>query len=157
MKNVARGQGNKVKEYVAQTQAKQDDESPECRSRFVAQEIQRSPMSELYAAIPPLEWLALIVAFLMGCVAARPGDADQMKLMICDVSRAYVFVFAVRPVYVNIVDEDYEGGVEHRCGRFNVPMHGTRGAALNCHEHFRSQFVGFLVSAREIVAVHISS
>ena len=56
---------------------------------------------------------------------------------MCDVSRAYFYAPAIRPVYVKIIGEDFELGDENRCGRLNVSMYGARGAAMNWHEHYK--------------------
>jgi hypothetical protein len=51
--------------------------------------------------------------------------------MYADVSRAYFYAKAVRPVYVKLPAEDVEPGDEHRCGKLFMSMCGTRDAALN--------------------------
>lgn len=66
----------------------------------------------------------------MNHVAAGRGEADLAKLMTCDVSRAYPYAPAVRPVYVKIAEEDREPGAEGTCGKLNVSMCGTRDAAF---------------------------
>ena len=52
--------------------------------------------------------------------------------MYADVSRAYFYAKAVRPVYVKLPEEDIEAGDEGKCGRLRMSMYGTRDAALNC-------------------------
>ena len=51
--------------------------------------------------------------------------------MYADVSRAYFYAKAKRPVYVKLPEEDTEPGDENRCGRLLMSMYGTRDAALN--------------------------
>ena len=51
--------------------------------------------------------------------------------MYADVSRAYFYAKAERPVYVKLPDEDLEPGDEGKCGRLRMSMYGTRDAALN--------------------------
>ena len=51
--------------------------------------------------------------------------------MYADVSRAYFYAKAVRPVYVKLPDEDMTEGDECRCGKLMMSMYGTRDAALN--------------------------
>jgi hypothetical protein len=51
--------------------------------------------------------------------------------MYADVSRAYFYAKASRPVYVKIPTEDWEEGDEERCGKLKVSMYGTRDAAMN--------------------------
>ena len=51
--------------------------------------------------------------------------------MYADVSRAYFYAKAVRPVYVQLPAEDFEEGDEHNCGELIMSMYGTRDAAVN--------------------------
>ena len=80
---------------------------------------------DLYAATPPSECLRLMLS-KMAC-GRRAGTA----LMYADVSRAYFYAKAERPVYVKLPDEDVEEGDEGKCGRLRMSMYGTRDAALN--------------------------
>lgn len=66
---------------------------------------------------------------------------DTMKLMVCDVSRAYFYAPAIRRVYVRMAKDDWEDGGEPRCGRFSVSMYGARDAALNWHEHYKTYLI----------------
>ena len=59
------------------------------------------------------------------------GRAQGTGLMYADVSRAYFYAKAIRPVYVKLPDEDREDGDEGRCGKLKMSMYGTRDAALN--------------------------
>ena len=45
--------------------------------------------------------------------------------------RAYFYDKAVRPVYVQLPEEDMAQGDESRCGKLMMSMYGTRDAALN--------------------------
>ena len=51
--------------------------------------------------------------------------------MYADVSRAYFYAPAKRPVYVRLPEEDFEPGDENKCGKLLMSMYGTRDAALN--------------------------
>ena len=51
--------------------------------------------------------------------------------MYADVSRAYFYARAVRPVYVKLPDEDCGPDDVGKCGRLKMSMYGTRDAALN--------------------------
>ena len=53
------------------------------------------------------------------------------RIMYADVSRAYFYAKAVRPVYVKLPVEDREEGDEARCGKLLMIMYGTRDAAFN--------------------------
>ena len=84
----------------------------------------------------------MIVSSAMG-EGANGGDAaDPKRLIVCDVSRACFYAPAVRPVYVTIVDEDFEPGFERRCGKLNVFMYGARGVAINWHHHCKDHLEG---------------
>ena len=51
--------------------------------------------------------------------------------MYADVSRAYFYAKAVRPVYVRLPDKDRLPGDENKCGKLKMSMYGTHDAALN--------------------------
>ena len=51
--------------------------------------------------------------------------------MHADVSRAYFYASAARPVYVKLPGEDCGPEDKGKCGRLRVSMYGTRDAALN--------------------------
>ena len=53
------------------------------------------------------------------------------KMLYADVSRAYFYAPAVRPVDVQLPDEDRGPGDEGMCGKLRVSMYGTRDAAMN--------------------------
>ena len=66
---------------------------------------------------------------------ARAKGTKRKKLFACDESRASFDAPSVRPAYVKIIDADWGEGGENRCGKSNASMYGTRGVALNWHEH----------------------
>ena len=98
------------------------------RSRLVAKEFRTDLRPDLYAATPPSECLK----FLISMMASNRG----FKIMYADVSRAYFYAKAVRPVYVQLPDEDKEEGDEARCGKLLMSMYGTRDAALNWSQEY---------------------
>ena len=104
---------------------KGDSEHPLYRSRLVAKEFNTGACPELYAATPPGECLRLMLSRM---ASERSSDTG---LMYADVSRAYFYAKAIRPVYVQLPDEDREEGDEERCGKLKMSMYGTRDAALN--------------------------
>jgi hypothetical protein len=63
------------------------------------------------------------------------------RIMYADVSRAYFYAKAVRPVYVKLPDEDREEGDEARCGKLLMSMYGTRDAALNWSQEYTRTLV----------------
>ena len=52
-------------------------------------------------------------------------------MMYADVSRAYFYAKAVRPVYVKLPDEDVEPGDEGKGGKLVMSMYGARDAVVN--------------------------
>ena len=108
---------------------------PNYRSRLVAREFNTSDNPEWYAATPPSEALRIILSKLA---------ADRKsKLMYADVSRAYFYGPAVRPVYVKIAAEDMNPGNEGMVGRLKLSMYGTRDAAAN----WAAEYGAILISA----------
>ena len=104
---------------------KGDSSNPCYRSRLVAKEFNTGVCPELYAATPPSECLRLMLSLLAS------GRKQGTGLMYADVSRAYFYARAVRPVYVRLPEEDTEKGDEGKCGKLLMSMYGTRDAALN--------------------------
>merc|ERR1711884_819928 len=106
---------------------KEDELNPNYRSRLVAKEINTKNMPEMYAATPPLEALRAVIS----CAVNRDlGDMkDLFKIIVTDVSRAFFYAKAIRPVYVKLAPEDCLPGEEGLCGKLQHSMYGTRDAA----------------------------
>lgn len=119
---------------------KGDAKSPNYRSRLVAKEIKRGPSDEMFAATPPLEAKKCLFSMAMSQFARGRGEftAKTQNLLFVDVSRAYFYAPARRPVFVRLPDEDDEQGM---CGRLNVSMYGTRDAAANWEETYAQHLV----------------
>ena len=64
------------------------------------------------------------------------------KMLYADVSRAYFYAKAIRPVYVKLAPEDCLPGEEGMCGRLNVSMYGARDAAVSWHTHYKENLIG---------------
>ena len=107
---------------------KGDSVNPKYRSRLVAEEFNTGVRPDLYAATPPSECLRLLLSKL--------ATDKTLKLMYADVSRAYFYAKAIRPVYVQLTDEDVEEGDEGKCGKLLMSMYGTRDAAMNCSAEY---------------------
>ena len=75
-----------------------DTANPKYRSRLVAKEFNTGVCPELYAATPPSECLRLMLSLVAS------GRDRKASLMYADVSRAYFYTKAVRPVYVKLPD-----------------------------------------------------
>ena len=89
----------------------------------MAKEFKTDERPEWYAATPPSECLKISLS--------RLASNKRPKLLYADVSRAYFYAKALRPVYVQLTEEDREVGDDGFCGGLNVSMYGTRDAALN--------------------------
>ena len=76
--------------------------------------------------------------------------------MYADVSRAYFYAKAERPVYVKLPAEDMEPGDEGKCGRLKMSMYGTRDAALNWANEYSDTFkqAGFTQGASNTCLFH---
>lgn len=145
---------------------KGDDAPPNYSFRLVAKEYKNDVRPELYAPTPPGECLKLMQSQL----ASKKGG----KLMYADVSRAYFYAKAVRPVYVVFPPEDQEEGDQRMVDEFVMSMNGKRDAALNwamgysntllksgyvqgrangCLFHHPNEDVSFFVHGDDFVAV----
>ena len=85
---------------------KGDDSNPNVRSRLVGRELKLDNRLDLFAATPPLESLR-VICFIC---ASNQSRKDPFRIMEIDVSRAYFYAKAVRPVYIEIPTEDWEEG-----------------------------------------------
>ena len=54
------------------------------------------------------------------------------------VSKAYLYPFSIRHVFVQIADADWGERVEGLCGKLNVSMHWAIDATLNWRKHWPS-------------------
>ena len=83
---------------------------PKYRSRLVAKEFNTGVCPELYAATLPSECIRIMLS------KAASGQGKGVRLMYADVSRAYFYSKAVRPVYVRHPEEDTGPGDERTAG-----------------------------------------
>ena len=122
-----------------------DAKVPNYRSRLVAKEIKRGPSDDMFAATPPLEAKKCLFSMAMSQFARGRGEFSgrTQKLLFIDVSRAYFYAPARRPVFVKLPDEDDSPGM---CGRLNVSMYGTRDAAANWEDQYANHLIanGFI-------------
>ena len=71
---------------------------------IVAKEINRGSLLRLYAVIPFLECLRMVVSSALNGSVCRSDAKSKMKVMACDVSRAYSYAPAIRPAYVKLIE-----------------------------------------------------
>jgi hypothetical protein len=106
---------------------KGDETSTDYRARLVAKELKIDERLDLFAATPPLEAKKL----LFSRAATRRGNRKHLgeyKLSFIDIKRAYFHAPETRDVYVDLTDQDWQEGI---CGKLEMSMYGTRGAAQN--------------------------
>ena len=109
---------------------KGDEINKEYRSRLIAKEIKMDKNVDLFAATPPSEAKNMLFSMAVTEGIGHPlgNPADRMKIDFIDNSRAYFQADAIRDMYVQLPDEDWEEGM---CGRLLKSMYKTRDAAQN--------------------------
>ena len=61
----------------------------------------------------------------------RMSSGRGRKMLYADVSTAYFYAPAVRPVYVHLPSEDRGPVDENMCCKLSVSIYGTRDSAMN--------------------------
>ena len=114
---------------------------PKYRSRLCAQEFANSQEEDLFAATPPL----LAAKLLVSECACGGGN---LKMMIMDVKRAFLYGKVRRPIFIRLPAEDPMSKVPNMVGRLEKAMYGTRDAPALWQAEVRSQMeaLGFEVS-----------
>ena len=78
----------------------------------------------LYAATPPIESLRAVIS------TATTG-AQEKVIIVNDVSRALVYAFCDKDMYVELCDDDRAVGEEHVCRKLVKAVEATRTAVRN--------------------------
>jgi hypothetical protein len=99
---------------------KGDNETPNYRSRLVAQEFNDGSPAH-FAATPPLE--AVKTLFSLGA-----SQQDDRVIGFIDIKKAHLYAKATREVYIVLPPGDESEGM---CGKLNYTLYGTRDAAQN--------------------------
>ena len=99
---------------------------PNIRCRLVGKEFRTTPDDALYASMPPLEALRMVVSR----AATLDGNGQEREIMINDVSRAYFYAEATRCKYIELPKEDPKAD-PNMLWRLRLCLYGTRDAALN--------------------------
>ena len=122
---------------------KGDDKKPNYRSRLVGKEIKRDKPLDLFAATPPLEALKAVLSI---CASSQYKKKPH-RLVSIDVSRAFFYAKAQRPVFIEIPIEDWELGDDERVAKLSLSLYGTRDAAQNWANEYTQQLqkLGFIV------------
>ena len=103
-------------------------EKPNVRCRWVAKDFKREPRPDLYAPMPPIEALRLVLS------NAATGCRKKKAIAVVDVRRAYYYAPSKRRVFVELPQEDWQPGDEDRCGLLRVSLPGNRDSAQNWDE-----------------------
>ena len=109
--------------------------SPNYRSRLVAEEYKDCARPDMFAATPPAEGLEMLLSVLA-------NSKGRKKLIYADVSRAYFYAKSIRPVFVEVPEENRNKEDGHVVGELQLSMHGARDAARNLAEE--SSQAGFI-------------
>ena len=115
---------------------KGDRRSPDYRSRRVGKELNFGVDLALYAATPPLEALRLILS-----QAATGKRAKGQRVMINYVKRAYFHAKVTRDIYIELLQEDRDGGVD-QVVQLELCLYGTRDAATNWQDTVAAHLEG---------------
>ena len=105
---------------------------PNVRARWVAKEYKTHARPELYASIPPLQALKVVLSEF------ATGKRGGKVVVLIDVRRAYFYAPARRRVFVKLPLEDYQPGAEHMCGLLRYSLYGTRDASQNWEDELTS-------------------
>ena len=84
----------------------------QCPARLAASEVKSPWLPEFCAATFPLECLRFIISSVVSPVAARTGNAYDVKFMARGVPRACFCAPSIRLVYGKVVNDDYEECVD---------------------------------------------
>ena len=82
------------------------------RSRLVGRELKRDKRLDLCVPTPPLKTLKLLVAYC----AKSQGTPKPKRIGIFDVSRAYFYAPCLRPIFIEIPDEDWRSAMSTGLG-----------------------------------------
>merc|ERR1711884_868683 len=106
---------------------KGDEGNPNIRSRLVAKDFKTESIPELFAGTPPLEAMRVI------CSEAATVGKEEKVVMVNDVRRAFFYAKALRPVWAELPEEDYDDNDEREdnVGLLEMSLYGTRDAAGN--------------------------
>ena len=115
---------------------KGDETNPNIWARLVGCEVAKEKRDDLFAATPPLECFKLVTSIC----ASNQGGQEPFRMMAIDVSRAYFYAPAKRPIFIEIPAEDREAGDAGTVAQLNLSVYGTRDAAQNWIETY-TQFL----------------
>ena len=101
---------------------KGDSENPNVRCRYVAKEIAYFRDDGLFAAMPPLESLRMLVSHL---ATDRQQGSKGLKMLVVHARKAHLHVTPTRDIYIALPPERHQPG---KCAKLRRCLHGTRDA-----------------------------
>ena len=90
----------------------------------MGREIARTKRLDLSSATPPLESFKIL---LSKCASAK----GKKRIAVIDIKRAYFYAPAVRPILIEIPEEDKDDNDEGLVGQLMLSLYGTRDASQN--------------------------
>ena len=107
------------------------------RSRWVAKQFKGSDSEEWFAATPPLEALRALISYTM-------SGPKKKALMVCDVSRAFVYAPVQHEIYAELCEEAKKTVVDNNmCAKLRMSMYGTKASAQNWHKKVQETMATF--------------
>ena len=145
-RKVSRDQVKAMKGKVISTKwldtNKGDTATPNYRSRLVGREIARNKRLDLFSATPPLESFKILMS---KCASAK----GRKRIAVIDIKRAYFYAPAVRPIFIEIPDEDRDANDVGLVGQLMLSLYGTRDASQNWTSTYTKLMIelGFSIGA----------
>ena len=125
-------------------------EVPRYRSRLVFTEVHHQGVEPIFSAPPPLETLRVLLCF--ACQEDVFRVEDPFLISIADVSRAHMYAYAVRDVYVRLPDED-QGKVASCVWEIAKDNVRISGCSPTVRRALRSSFGDWKIFPRRVVSV----
>ena len=96
----------------------------------MAKDFNTEDRPDLFKSTPPIEAMRLICS---EAATGGNGGPGENCIMVNDVRRAFFYAKAMKPLWVELPEEDYDekDEVEDRVGLLDKSLYGTRDAAVN--------------------------
>ena len=142
---------------------KGDDGHPNIRSRLVAREVRTPGQDAIFAPMPPLESLRMILSMASTTFRGQewtpdwnPDSEQRTQILIIDISRAYFNAKTSDddPIYVELPPE--MGSPPDTCALLKRHMYGTRRAAEGWQDEYSARLTeaGFTIGIASPCVFH---
>ena len=130
-RKTAQAQGRKVIKTRWIDMNKGDHENPVYRSRLAGKEFNTGEMEGIFVRTPPLEASRCLIHEAATITGGQ--NVNHKIIMVNDVVRAFFEAPAVRPICVEIPEEDQTetDRLAHHAGHLRMSLYGTRDAPMN--------------------------